>query len=1093
MGNTFVATVVVKNTGTKDWTPTYSLQALNTLSYAYLADPVSNPPSDKITLLSQQVKPGETATFTFTVANVQYSHGLTDFAWKMSENGAEFGETCTKSITVNGPVNICITDRCSNNNDHCRAQNIQYSVGYPTCYVLSSTKVYDAGCSCAGKIGCRMTEAEGACIPPADARTYRTGNMLYLENSVQKVGMNLDWGGSISEITRAGQNYVNNRDWGRLVQLSVYGDQYGANGWNPVQGTSAASTYELLANSVYTKTRPNHWNRIYRPDLPLQSDMYMEQWVSFVPGNPQAIKVHYKITYFGQEFIGPYFDELPCAYVNSQFTNFIYYPGSSPWTNGPVTTVSNLVGTDVASMLPDTEAWGSFVDASGNGITLYVPNSFQLFSASGFSCCSDTLYMAARANSYSFSSTGAPLEFDAYLITGNYAEARQLVYSLKNSAGSVPFSPSGTMNGPSPNQTASGSVNVWGWAFDPAGIREIDVYLDGSFVAKAQYGIARYDVSNQYPMPNSPNFGFQYTLGLTGLAGGNHTLYVKAVSNDGRWAYLNNPSTVIQIASARCGNGIVEGTEECDDGNLNNNDACTSACKNAQCGDGILRTGVEECDNGANNGEYPKTCSSGCMTNSAPVQSQHTVSAIFFSIFWPPNDGGKTTLWIPTEGWDNYDSRTPGWSEKQIKDMMSAGIDVAFHEIVSYSGDPLFYGANAIYVYNSYHDARRNFFSTYKNLLQQGYKPPKIAEWVNFEQLGWGFNNSYGRQLNLRTIEDENYFYNTLIKAFWDDYFQVMGTYADAGLAKTNGKIMISSDAIGVDIGISDTFFQHIKTRFKNEYGYDVYLLGHPEYTYYSNYPSVDETHNAFGPSTYYWQGGRDNSGKQVIELLPGFASSGQPAIKTPRQQGAGYVGAWQQALLQKSAINHLGITSWNYFGEGSQVTESQNVPNQNFKYSNDPVPPQVLQDRWSSDGDSMFYIKQTAYYSKQWNDIPDNDAQFVSYSIPAVMTAGQTYTASIIMRNAGDNTWSAAKNYQLVLTNADNPFNEPREIAINDGGEEIPRYGGIFRGRPKTFTFSLTPRTPGTYDLKWRMIQQGIEWFGEMTPTIRITVKTGS
>ncbi len=45
-----------------------------------------------------------------------------------------------------------------------------------------------------------------------------------------------------------------------------------------------------------------------------------------------------------------------------------------------------------------------------------------------------------------------------------------------------------------------------------------------------------------------------------------------------------------------CGNGIISGGEQCDDGNTNNNDACTNQCKNNICGDGLLNFGVEQCD-----------------------------------------------------------------------------------------------------------------------------------------------------------------------------------------------------------------------------------------------------------------------------------------------------------------------------------------------------------------------------------------------------------------------------------------------------------------------------------------------------------------
>lgn len=59
-----------------------------------------------------------------------------------------------------------------------------------------------------------------------------------------------------------------------------------------------------------------------------------------------------------------------------------------------------------------------------------------------------------------------------------------------------------------------------------------------------------------------------------------------------------------------CGDGAVEGDEECDDGNLDSSDACTELCKNAVCGDGFLQTDVEGCDDGNDDDtdECPMTC-----------------------------------------------------------------------------------------------------------------------------------------------------------------------------------------------------------------------------------------------------------------------------------------------------------------------------------------------------------------------------------------------------------------------------------------------------------------------------------------------------
>ncbi|HIE71486.1 MAG TPA: DUF4215 domain-containing protein, partial [Planctomycetes bacterium] len=57
--------------------------------------------------------------------------------------------------------------------------------------------------------------------------------------------------------------------------------------------------------------------------------------------------------------------------------------------------------------------------------------------------------------------------------------------------------------------------------------------------------------------------------------------------------------------SSRCGDRRIGGSEECDDGNSIDTDSCTSECKKAACGDGVLRgdlspgiVGFEACDDG---------------------------------------------------------------------------------------------------------------------------------------------------------------------------------------------------------------------------------------------------------------------------------------------------------------------------------------------------------------------------------------------------------------------------------------------------------------------------------------------------------------
>ncbi|MBR9701204.1 hypothetical protein GOV11_05050 [Candidatus Woesearchaeota archaeon] len=64
-----------------------------------------------------------------------------------------------------------------------------------------------------------------------------------------------------------------------------------------------------------------------------------------------------------------------------------------------------------------------------------------------------------------------------------------------------------------------------------------------------------------------------------------------------------------------CGNGNLDPGEECDDGNTNSEDGCSSSCVDEYCGDGVLQQGLgEECEDG--NTANGDGCSSTCQIES---------------------------------------------------------------------------------------------------------------------------------------------------------------------------------------------------------------------------------------------------------------------------------------------------------------------------------------------------------------------------------------------------------------------------------------------------------------------------------------------
>ncbi|HWO19249.1 MAG TPA: DUF4215 domain-containing protein, partial [Kofleriaceae bacterium] len=76
--------------------------------------------------------------------------------------------------------------------------------------------------------------------------------------------------------------------------------------------------------------------------------------------------------------------------------------------------------------------------------------------------------------------------------------------------------------------------------------------------------------------------------------------------------YLCRQADLVCIESG-CGNDIIESDEECDDGNLDDADACLSTCQVNRCGDGAVVLSAEACDDG--NQDDTDDCLSTCQVN----------------------------------------------------------------------------------------------------------------------------------------------------------------------------------------------------------------------------------------------------------------------------------------------------------------------------------------------------------------------------------------------------------------------------------------------------------------------------------------------
>ncbi len=372
--------------------------------------------------------------------------------------------------------------------------------------------------------------------------SFDDGTTLVLQTQTAtetvRVGLLKAWGAAITEVSLNGVDYVNNDDPGRQIQTSLWdedADYLTSWGYNPIeagdhffQGSPVLNSAFLPDGSIYTKTRPIQWapeNFGGGPGNPIQGDANIEKWVSVVPGFNRVFKVHYKITHFGSDTHTNKFQELPVMYVNPNVPNFSYYGGSQPWTNGSLS--QHVMSTNCCDVLPTAELWGAYVDNSNVGIALYTPQQFPV--SKGFNAFSTLQFTPFCTYTWY---PGTVLEFDTYILVGPVSESRAVIYALHDQQTTPStLTPMGWLDTVL-NGSVSGTINVSGWSWALPGMKSVDVFVDGSRVGSADYGLSRTDIPVAFPGAPA-NTGFSYLLDTTVFPNGSHTILVKVTDNNG--------------------------------------------------------------------------------------------------------------------------------------------------------------------------------------------------------------------------------------------------------------------------------------------------------------------------------------------------------------------------------------------------------------------------------------------------------------------------------------------------------------------------------------------------------------------------------
>lgn len=101
----------------------------------------------------------------------------------------------------------------------------------------------------------------------------------------------------------------------------------------------------------------------------------------------------------------------------------------------------------------------------------------------------------------------------------------------KSESGPLPM---GCLDVPAPNAPITGDFQFLGWALHRSGIRDVRIYVDGSFLMEANLGLGRVDVGKAFlDYPDAVNAGWGAVVATASIPPGPHEFVIQVRSKSG--------------------------------------------------------------------------------------------------------------------------------------------------------------------------------------------------------------------------------------------------------------------------------------------------------------------------------------------------------------------------------------------------------------------------------------------------------------------------------------------------------------------------------------------------------------------------------
>lgn len=476
------------------------------------------------------------------------------------------------------------------------------------------------------------------------------------------------------------------------------------------------------------------------------------------------------------------------------------------------------------------------------------------------------------------------------------------------------------------------------------------------------------------------------------------------------------------------------------------------------------------------------------------TSSDRFVSANIFHWFTATSGQGSGP-WRPVEGRPNWTGAPDFWA-RQIKDVMDANIDVLYVHLMPNDDQQRIY-----------------LFRALSDLREQGYDVPLAAPFLD-PLITWDILP----EIDCATTAGKDAFVAQYTR-FFNQYFgENTDPAAESYLLHINGRVVLNTWHCnpGYVNNVGSLTRADVESRLIAAFGATrptfnngIYMVATPNGV---APPFADEKTHQFSGPPYYAK--FIYNGKKTAGLKPGYWDQNvrTPGSFAPRSGGTHFASAWNvinSVRLGGSNVDgesfalpiyHVDIESWNEYDEGTGI------------YAADPGPPYIAPtnlsgntDVWSNTSNPREYIDTTASAAAVFNDLLQDDARFLSHTIPPLTYRNEPVHVSVTVRNQGNAAWSDAAGYKLgqiaaVLfewrfdTSAEgwtlvrNPFGTSGNTAYENGawGASFGTSGGGLRTRTGNIdntaytngastawsrSFHLDTARTVAIGFKWRMV----------------------